>query len=173
MASLCALPGNPTIAFPATDKVTGNLLGSFSAWDSNPIPPSLFVIDKDMRTWTLNSRLSFESHPIAAGRVPNISTHPYFAAALMALSSLVGRTGCTACIHLAGCLLDIPVAGDQCRLAAHHRPSQRLVLRIRGQSSVWRARRRTSHEAYRRSALNLTTLNPVRCVGPRRSPARA
>src|SRR6266571_9008334 len=92
MAWLCALRGNPTIALPATDKVLGNLLGSFSAWDSNPIPPSLFVIHEDMRTRTLNSRLSFASHSIAAGRVPNVSTHPYFAAALTALSNcLEGR----------------------------------------------------------------------------------
>src|SRR6266849_4943097 len=87
MAWLCALRGNPTIALPATDKVIGNLLGSFSAGDSNPIPPSSFVIDEDMRTGTLNSRLSFESHAIAAGRVPNLSTHPYFAAALTAWSN--------------------------------------------------------------------------------------
>jgi hypothetical protein len=33
------------------------------------------VIDEDMRTRTLNSRLSFESHSIAAGCVTNLSTH--------------------------------------------------------------------------------------------------
>ena len=86
-ASRCALVDDPTIAFPATYKVVGDLLGGFSAGDSNPIPPSPFVIDEDMRTGTLNSRLSFESHSIAAGRVPNLTTHRYFAAALMALSN--------------------------------------------------------------------------------------
>src|SRR5260221_6018200 len=91
----CALLGNPAIAFLATDKVIGNLLGSFSTGDSNPIPPSLFVINEDMRTGTLNSRLSFESHSITTRRVPNLFTHPYFSAALTAFSQLEGRTGCT------------------------------------------------------------------------------
>ena len=80
MAWLCALRGNPTIALPATDKVIGNLFGGFSAGDSNPIPPSLSVIDEDMRTTTLNSRLSFESHSIAAGCVANLSAHLDFTA---------------------------------------------------------------------------------------------
>ncbi len=76
-ALLDTLLGNPTIVFLATDKVISNLLGGFSAGDSNPIPPSLLVIDEDMRTRTLNSRLSFESHAIAAGCVANLSTHLY------------------------------------------------------------------------------------------------
>jgi hypothetical protein len=74
-ASNCALLANPTIAFLSTDKVVGNLLRCFSAWDSNPIPPSLLVIDEDMRTGTLSSRLSFEGHSIAAGCVANLSNH--------------------------------------------------------------------------------------------------
>jgi len=74
---LNTLLGNPTIAFRADDKVIGNLLGGFSAGDSNPIPPSVFVIDEDMRTGTLNSRLSFEGHFIAVGCVANLSTHLY------------------------------------------------------------------------------------------------
>jgi hypothetical protein len=90
-----ALLGNPTITFPATDKVIGDLLGGFSARHSNPIPPSLFVIDEDTRTGTLNSRLSFESHSIAGGRVPNLSTHAHFAAAQTTFSNgLEERIGC-------------------------------------------------------------------------------
>jgi hypothetical protein len=85
--SRCALLGDPTIAFLATDKVIGHLLGGFASGDSNTIPPSFFVIDEDMRSGTLNSRLSFESYSSAAGRVSNRSTHRYFAAALMALSN--------------------------------------------------------------------------------------
>ncbi len=94
------LCGNPTVAFLATDKVIGNLLGGLSTGDRKPIPPSLFVIDKDMRTGTLKSRLSFESHSIAAGRVPNLSTHPYFADALTALSNWLEGQVRTACAHL-------------------------------------------------------------------------
>ncbi len=91
------LCGNPTVAFLATDKVVGNLFGCCSRGHSNPIPSSLFVIDEDMRTGTLNSRLSFESHSMAAGRMPNLSTHPYFAAALTALSNcLEGRVAAPA-----------------------------------------------------------------------------
>jgi hypothetical protein len=88
VSSSCTRPllCNPTIAFRAADKVIGDLLHGFSARDSNSIPPSLFVVDEDMRTGTLNSRLSFESHSLAAWRVPNLSIHPYFAAALTALS---------------------------------------------------------------------------------------
>jgi len=97
-----ALRGNPTIALPATDKVIGNLLGSFSAWDSNPIPSSLFVIDEDMRTRTLTSRLSFESHSIATGRVANLSGHPFFAAALRAFSIWNDRLCSAARAHLVG-----------------------------------------------------------------------
>jgi hypothetical protein len=82
-----ALLDNPTIAFLATYKVIRNLLGGFSAGDSSPIPASRFVINEDMRPAALNSRLSFESHSIAAGRVPNLSTHPYFAVALAAFSN--------------------------------------------------------------------------------------
>src|ERR1700730_149554 len=52
---IAPLLANPTIAFLSTDKVVGNLLGGSSAGDSNPIPPSVFVIDEDMRTRTLNS----------------------------------------------------------------------------------------------------------------------
>jgi len=74
-ASNCALLANPTIAFLATDKVVGNFLSGVSAGDCNPIPPSLLVIDEDMRPRTLNSRLSFESHSIAAGCVANLSNH--------------------------------------------------------------------------------------------------
>jgi hypothetical protein len=76
-ASNCALLANPTIAFLATDKVVGNLLSGLSAGNCNPIPPSLLVIHEDMRTGTLNSRLSFEGHSIAAGCVANLSTHLY------------------------------------------------------------------------------------------------
>jgi hypothetical protein len=74
-ASNCALLANPTIAFLSTDKVVGNLLRRVSAGDCNPMPRSLLVIDEDMRTRTLNSPLSFESHSIAAGCVTNLSTH--------------------------------------------------------------------------------------------------
>jgi hypothetical protein len=64
----------PAVTLVATDKIIGNLLGGFSARDSHPIPPSLFVIDEDTGTRTLNSRLSFESHTIAAGCVANLSS---------------------------------------------------------------------------------------------------
>jgi len=37
------------------DKILRNLLGRFPAWNLNPIPLAIFVIDKDMRTRTLNS----------------------------------------------------------------------------------------------------------------------
>jgi hypothetical protein len=69
------LVGNPTIAFRTTHKVIGNLLGGFSTRDCDPVPPSLFVIDEDMRTRTLNSRLTFESHSIAARCVANFYAH--------------------------------------------------------------------------------------------------
>jgi hypothetical protein len=69
------LVGNPTIAFRTTYKVIGNLLGGLSTRDCDPVPPSLFVIDEDMRTRTLNSRLTFESHSVAAGCVANLSAH--------------------------------------------------------------------------------------------------
>jgi hypothetical protein len=44
------LLANPAIAFLATDKITGNLLGSFPAWYLNAVSPSIFVVDEDMRT---------------------------------------------------------------------------------------------------------------------------
>jgi hypothetical protein len=69
------LLANPTIAFLATDKVVRNLLSGLSTGHCNPIPPSLLVIDEDMRPRTLNSRLSFEGHSIAAGCVANLSNH--------------------------------------------------------------------------------------------------
>jgi hypothetical protein len=133
MAWLCALRGNPTIALAATDKVIGNLLGSFSAWDSNPIPPSLFVIDEDMRTWTLNSRLSFESHSIATGRVANLSGHPFFAAALRAFSIWNDRLCSAARAHLVGLpdKLVSPVAlGPEERGAVVSVASPRLLGRL-------------------------------------------
>src|ERR1700674_2876353 len=68
-ASNCALLANPAIAFLSTDKVVGNLLSGMSTGYCNPIPPSLLVIVEDMRPRTLNSRLSFEGHSIAAGCV--------------------------------------------------------------------------------------------------------
>ena len=74
---IAPLLANPTIAFLSTDKVVGNLLSGLSTGDCNPMPPSLLVIDEDMRTATLNSRLSFESHFIAAGCEANLSTHLY------------------------------------------------------------------------------------------------
>jgi hypothetical protein len=61
--------------FPSHLQGHQQLARQFSDGVPNPMPPSLLVIDEDMRTRPLNSRLSFESHSIAAGRVPNLSTH--------------------------------------------------------------------------------------------------
>ena len=94
-----ALVGNPTIAFRTTYKVIGNLLGGLSTRDCDPVPPSLFVIDEDMRTTTLDPRLTFESHSIAAGSVANLSAHLDFTARQQCF--LIRRTGCiTAPAHL-------------------------------------------------------------------------
>jgi hypothetical protein len=46
---------NPTVTLRATNEILYNLLGSFPAWDFDPVPQSLFVIDEHMRTGTLNS----------------------------------------------------------------------------------------------------------------------
>src|SRR5258708_32527862 len=75
-----ALVGNPTIAFRTTYKVIGNLLGGLSTRACDPVPPSLFFIDEDMRTRTLDPRLTFESHSIAAGCVDSLSAHLDFTA---------------------------------------------------------------------------------------------
>ena len=72
------LPANPAITFLAADKIIGHLLGSFPAWDLNPIPPSIVVIDEDMRTGTFNSRLCFESHSVAVRCVADLSGHLAF-----------------------------------------------------------------------------------------------
>ena len=64
--------GKPTVTFLAADKILRNLLGRFPFRDLNPVPVSTFVIDEHMRTGTLNSRLSLESHPVAAGRGANL-----------------------------------------------------------------------------------------------------
>jgi len=45
---------DPTIAFLATNKIIGNLLGRFPAWNLDPVPLSILVIDEDMRTRTLD-----------------------------------------------------------------------------------------------------------------------
>src|SRR5258708_9354474 len=63
---------NPAVTLPAADKILRNLLRRFPTRDLNPVPVSSFVIDKHMRTGTLNSRLSLESHPVAVGRAANL-----------------------------------------------------------------------------------------------------
>ena len=132
------LLGNPGITFLATDEVIGNLFGGFSAGDSNPIPPSVLVIDEDMRTRTLNSRLSFESHSMPAGRVPNLSTHPYFAAALTALSNwLEGQIALRRprTSRLVACS-DSSVAGGHCRPPLRLKPVMILLAPV-GMDRAW------------------------------------
>ena len=52
---LNVLLANPAITFLTIHKIIGDLLGSFPAWDLNPVPPSIVVIDEDVRTGTFNS----------------------------------------------------------------------------------------------------------------------
>ncbi len=46
---------NPAVTFPAADKILRNLLRRFPSRDLNSVPVSIFVIDKHMRTRTINS----------------------------------------------------------------------------------------------------------------------
>lgn len=66
---------NPTITFLATNKVIGNLLGRFPAWNLNLKPLVIFVIDQNMRIGAFNPRIYFESHSIAGGCVTNLFRH--------------------------------------------------------------------------------------------------
>ena len=71
-AALIRSFAEPTVTFLATDQILRHLLRRFPSRDLNSVPVSNFVVDEHMRTGTLNSRLSLESHPIAVGRAANL-----------------------------------------------------------------------------------------------------
>src|SRR6266700_7274476 len=64
--------GKPAVTFPAADKILCNLLRRFPSRDLNSVPVANLVVDEHMRTETLKSCLSLESHPVAVGRAANL-----------------------------------------------------------------------------------------------------
>ena len=62
----------PTVTFLATDQILRHLLRRFPSRDLNSVPVANLVVDEHMRTETLKSCLSLESHPVAVGRVADL-----------------------------------------------------------------------------------------------------
>ena len=71
-AALSLSFANPAVTFPATYEILRNLLRRFPSWNLNSVPVANLVVDEHMRTETLKSCLSLESHPVAAGRGANL-----------------------------------------------------------------------------------------------------